>query len=127
MAQDVPGRTALDLVTLLNSHRLADRRRHVCLNVHAVGAQVVGEVFGGYVQRVQQVRRGRHIWLPPPACNRPDPSLQATIQPGHKAIPRENRQHIIAPAALWFGLLDLPDVIKIEKLHHAALVPQNEL
>jgi len=29
-----------------------------------------------------------------------------------KAIPRENRQHIIAPAALWFGLVDLPDVIK---------------
>src|SRR5258705_8620587 len=55
------------LATLLDSHRLADLRSQVCLNAHAVGTQVVGEVFGGHVQRVQQVRRGRHIWLPPPA------------------------------------------------------------
>src|SRR5690242_18932172 len=67
-----------------DSHRLADFRSQRRLNAHAIGAQVVGEVFGGHVQRVQQVGRGRHIWLPPPARNLPYAALEATIQPGHK-------------------------------------------
>src|SRR6266567_4568094 len=61
IAQDTPGRTDLDWATLLDRHRLTDRSLHPRFNAHAVGTQVVGEVFGGHVQRVQQVSRGHYI------------------------------------------------------------------
>jgi hypothetical protein len=49
IAQDTPGRTDLNLATLLDRHRPTDLLRHTRFNAHAVGAQIVGEVFGGHV------------------------------------------------------------------------------
>ncbi|HYA99096.1 MAG TPA: hypothetical protein VED37_02645 [Ktedonobacteraceae bacterium] len=77
------------------------------------------------MQRVQQVYRRRHIRLPPPTGNRPVSSFHSAIQPGHKAIPIEHRQHIIAPAALGFGLVDFPQVVEVEELGDTFAIPED--
>src|SRR5579859_1258026 len=106
---------------------MANFGSYACFDAHAGGAQVVGEVFSGHMESIQQVGCGCFAWLPKPACDLPDAALKATVQPGYKAVLIEDRQHIIAPAALGFGLVDLPDVVKIEQLHYAAPVPQQAI
>src|SRR5437879_12883081 len=84
-----------------------------------VGTQVMHELAGGGLQSIEHFVIRDDIGLPPPAGNEPGALIQARIYTGDETVTVEDGQDIVAPAAQWLGFVNLPDIVKIEKLHHA--------
>src|SRR2546421_2607965 len=104
---------------------MTDRRLHASFNAHAVGTQIMGEVFGGHMQRVQQVSSGRDILFPPPAIDGPSAIFEAGVQAGDEAVFVEDGKDVVAPAALMDGFVDLPQVVEVEELEDPFAVPED--
>src|SRR5258708_6724853 len=92
-----------------------------------LGAQVMHELAGGGAQSVEHFGIRSDIGLPPPAGNEPGTLIQARIYAGDETVTVEDGQDIVAPAAQWFGFVDLPDIVIIKDVAEGFAVPEHAI
>src|SRR5258708_19075743 len=92
-----------------------------------LGAQVMHELAGGGAQSVEHFGIRSDIGLPPPAGNEPGALIQARIYAGDETVTVEDGQDIVAPAAQWFGFVDLPDIVIIKDVAEDFAVPEQSI